>query len=81
MYKVILEMRRILKDGSKAYLVLGDSAPYGIYINTIKILGEIAVNAGFKKYKVVKIRERGTKWPSLRYRHSLVLSESILILE
>lgn len=81
MYKVILEMRRVLKPGSKAYLVLGDSAPYGIYIDTIKLLGQIGKNAGFEKYKVVKIRERGTKWLSLRFRHSLTLSESILILE
>jgi len=37
MYQVLLEMRRVLKQGSKAYLVLGDSAPYGIYIDTTSI--------------------------------------------
>lgn len=81
MYKVLLEMHRVLKSGSKAYLVLGDSAPYGIFIDTTKLLGEIALNAGFSRYEIVKIRERGTKWKSLRYRHSLKLSENILILE
>ncbi|MFV0247558.1 MAG: methyltransferase [Tenacibaculum sp.] len=81
MYKVLLEMRRVLKPNSKAYLVLGDSAPYGIFIDTTRILGDIALNAGFNKYKIVKIRERGTKWKSLRFRHSLKLSENILILE
>jgi len=81
MYKVLVEMRRVLKDDGKAYLVLGDSAPYGVFIDTTKILGEIAKNIGFKNYKIIKIRDRGTKWLSLRYRHSQKLSENILILE
>lgn len=80
MYNVLLEMRRVLKKGSKAYLVLGDSAPYGVFIDTTSILGQIALNAGFNNYKIVKIRERGTKWTSLKNRHSLTLSENILIL-
>lgn len=81
MYNVLLEMRRVLKQRSKAYLVLGDSAPYGIFIDTTKLLGEIALNSGFNKYNIVKIRERGTKWTSLKNRHNLKLSENILILE
>ena len=81
MYRVFLEMRRVLKEGSKAYLVLGDSAPYGVFIDTTKILGEIAKNCGFKGYEIIKIRERGTKWQSLTYRHNIKLSENILILD
>ncbi|WP_240911211.1 methyltransferase [Yeosuana marina] len=81
MYQVFLEMRRVLRSGSKAYLVLGDSAPYGVFIDTTKILGEIAKNCGFNKYDIVKIRERGTKWQSLTYRHNIKLSENILVLE
>lgn len=80
MYKVLLEMRRVLRKGSKAYLVLGDSAPYGIFIDTTRVLGQIALNAGFNSFRIVKIRERGTKWTSLKNRHSLKLSENILIL-
>jgi DNA modification methylase len=80
MYRVLMEMRRVLKPHSKAFLVLGDSAPYGVYIDTTKILGEIALNIGFENYEIVKIRERGTKWTSLKHRHSLTLSENILIL-
>lgn len=81
MYNVLVEMRRVLREGSKAYLVLGDSAPYGVFIDTTRILGEIALNTGFNDFNVVKIRERGTKWTSLKNRHSLKLSENILILE
>lgn len=81
MYDVLLEMRRVLKRGSKAYLVLGDSAPYGVYIDTTKLLGQIALNAGFNGFRIVKIRDRGTKWTTLKNRHNLKLSENILILE
>lgn len=81
MYNVLLEMRRVLRQGSKAYLVLGDSAPYGVFIDTTQLLGQIALNAGFSRFNIVKIRERGTKWTTLKNRHSLKLSENILILE
>ncbi len=81
MYEVLNEIRRVLKNGSKAYLILGDSAPYGVYVETTKLLGEIALNCGFSSYEIEEIRSRGTKWKSLKYRHSIRLSENLLILE
>ncbi|WP_435356601.1 hypothetical protein [Emticicia sp. SJ17W-69] len=81
MYNVIKEIRRVLKTGGKTFMVLGDSAPYGIFIPTTDILGDIAKNAGFNSYEKIKIRTRGTKWKTLKHRHSLELSENILILE
>ena len=78
MYKVLIEMHRVLRKGSKAYLILGDSAPYGIYIPTTQYLGEIAQSAGFGDYKIYKIRERGHKWTTLSNRHNVELSENIL---
>lgn len=81
MYLVLLEIRRVLKNEGKGYIVLGDSAPYGVFIPTTDLLGEIALNIGFKSYKKVKIRTRGTKWKTLKHRHNLELAENILILE
>lgn len=81
MYHVLLEMRRVLRQESKAYLILGDSAPYGVYVPTTQILGEIAISAGFKEYAIYKIRSRGTKWKSLVNRHNIELSENILVLQ
>lgn len=78
MYFVLKEMRRVLKEGSPAYLILGDSAPYGVYVETTRLLGEIAHSVGFGDYNIKKIRSRGTKWKSLTYRHNLELSENIL---
>ncbi|MEI8274251.1 MAG: methyltransferase, partial [Paludibacter sp.] len=81
MYNVLKEIKRVLSDDSKAYLILGDSAPYGVFVPTTEILGEISKSVGFKKYDIVKIRDRGMKWKTLKNRHSLILSENILILE
>ena len=81
MYHVLLEMRRILQPQSKAYLILGDSAPYGVYVPTTQILGEIALSTGFNEYAIYKLRSRGTKWKSLSNRHNIELSENILVLQ
>lgn len=80
MYKVLKEIKRVIKKDGKAFLILGDSAPYGIFIPTTKVLGKIAQNVGFDKFEIQKIRTRGTKWKSLTYRHSIELSENVLIL-
>jgi DNA modification methylase len=80
MYNVLKEMRRVLKTQSPAYLILGDSAPYGVFIPTTKYLGEVAESAGFEDYNIIKIRSRGHKWKNLSHRHNVELSENILIL-
>lgn len=81
MYLVLKEIRRVLRNSGKAYLILGDSAPYGVHIPTTKILGDISLSLGFEKYRIHKIRSRGGKWQSLKHRHSLELTENVLVLE
>lgn len=78
MYNVLKEMRRVLKNGSHAYLILGDSAPYGVFIPTTYYLGEIAKSVGFYDYSITKIRSRGHKWKNLSRRHNVELSENLL---
>ena len=78
MFNVLNELRRILKSGSHAFLILGDSAPYGIHIPTTQFLGDIAQSVGFGDYRIYKIRSRGNKWNSLSNRHNIELSENIL---
>lgn len=80
MFYVLKEMYRVLSVGSKAYLILGDSAPYGVYIPTTQLLGGIAQSVGFGDFAIYKIRERGNKWKSLKNRHNIQLSENILVL-
>jgi DNA modification methylase len=81
MYDVLAETRRVLKANGKAYLVLGDSAPYGVYVPTTSLLGEIGKALGFKSFEIHRIRVRGTKWKTLTHRHSLELPENVLILK
>lgn len=81
MYYVLKEMRRVLSEGAEAYLILGDSAPYGIYVPTTQILGDIALSAGFTEYSIHKIRSRGDKWKALKNRHNIALSENTLVLK
>lgn len=80
MYSVLKEIRRVVKKKNKTYLILGDSAPYGVHVKTTEILGKISRSLGYNEHKIIKIRTRGTKWKSLRHRHSLELSENVLIL-
>lgn len=80
MYYVLKEMSRILTPKSNAYLILGDSAPYGVYVPTTRILGEISQSVGFGDFEIYKIRARGNKWKTLKNRHNIELSENILIL-
>lgn len=81
MYQVLKEIRRVVKKGGKAYLILGDSAPFGIYVPTTRIIGKISRNIGFDRFRVHKIRVRGTKWKSLKSRHSLELAEGAVVLQ
>jgi DNA modification methylase len=81
MFEVLREIRRVVNTKGKAYLILGDSAPYGVYIPTTEVLGRISKEVGFSGYKIHRIRSRGAKWKSLRFRHSLELAENVLILK
>jgi DNA modification methylase len=62
------EMRRVCKNGSKICFVIGDSAPYGIYVPVDKWLGELALAMGFKKFIFEKIRDRNIKWKNRKHR-------------
>lgn len=81
MFEVLKEIRRVVRKRNNSYLILGDSAPYGIHVNTTELLGRISQNIGFSTYNIHKIRTRGTKWKSLKHRHSLELSENVLIIK
>ncbi len=81
MYKVLKEIRRVVRRRNNAYLILGDSAPYGVLVPTTEILARISQNIGFNTFNIHQIRTRGTKWKSLKHRHSLELSENVLVIK
>lgn len=76
MAKVWKNLRSLVRCGGSAYFVVGDSAPYGVYVPVDTLLGELAVAAGFKGFEFTKLRSRNTKWKNRKHR--VPLKEGIL---
>jgi len=81
MLMAITQVYRVLKPGAPFVMVLGDSAPYGVYIPTEEYLGRLALAVGFSGYRVQKLRERGGKWGHNPQRHKVMLKEGLLLLQ
>src|SRR5205823_5116017 len=61
-------LRRVVKPGGRVCFVVGDSAPYGIYVPVEQWLGRLAVAAGFRGFQFEKLRDRNTKWRNRKHR-------------
>lgn len=61
-------LRRACREGAKACFVIGDSAPYGVYVPVIEWTGALAKAAGFKSYNFEKTRDRNIKWKNRKHR-------------
>lgn len=61
-------LRRVTSEGSLVCFVIGDSAPYGIYVPVHKWLGDLALSAGFKSYSFDKTRDRNIKWENRKHK-------------
>lgn len=72
-------LRRLTISGGQAAFVVGDSAPYGVYVPCDEWLGKLALAAGFKGYRFEKIRDRNIKWRNRKHR--VPLKEGILWVE
>ena len=77
-YQILRDNYRVLKPGSQALYILGDSAPYGVHIPTDELIGEIGLGLGFASCEIEVLRLRGGKWASNPQRHSVPLRESIV---
>lgn len=80
MLEVLKDSLRLLKRGCCFVLILGDSAPYGVYIPTDEYLGRIALGLGYREYSVAQLRTRGGKWAGNPQRHHVPLKEVVLSL-
>src|SRR6185503_11128825 len=61
-------LRRVCDSPSRACFVIGDSAPYGVYVPVIEWLGSLALSAGFTSYTFQKTRDRNIKWKNRKHR-------------
>lgn len=76
---VFRSIRPACKAGSKVCFVIGDSAPYGVYVPADEWLGRLAISAGFKSYTFEKLRDRNIKWKNRKHR--VPLHEGLLWIE
>lgn len=79
MAKVLLDTARVMKRKSHSIWIVGDSAPYGVFIPTDEYLAAIGLAAGFQSAKLRQLRTRGDKWRGNTQRHHVPLAERILI--
>lgn len=68
MARVWMALRRVTAKGALVCFVVGDSAPYGIYVPVETWLGKLAVAAGFETYDFEKTRDRNIKWKNRKHR-------------
>ncbi|WP_204104654.1 MULTISPECIES: DNA methyltransferase [Spirulina sp. CCY15215] len=76
MGRVLRALYRVTKSDSQICMVIGDSAPYGVYVPVEKWLGKLAVASGFTSWSFEKIRDRNIKWKNRK--HTVPLQEGIL---
>ncbi|MGW3437377.1 DNA methyltransferase [Streptomyces bacillaris] len=78
--QVLEQMARAMQPGASAIWLVGDSAPYGVYIDTPRLISELAQELGFSSEKDVVLRRRGQRWASNTTRHDVELSERMIVL-
>ena len=72
-------LRRVCASPCEVCFVIGDSAPYGVYVPVIEWLGKLALAAGFESWTFEKLRDRNVKWKNRKHR--VPLKEGILWLK
>lgn len=68
---------KVLKNSGSYYMVVGDSALYGVHIPTDKYLISIAESIGFNMEEEFLLKERGGKF-NVSQRHNKKLKESLI---
>jgi hypothetical protein len=76
--RVLSRLHKNLSPGATCAWVVGDSAPYGIYIDTPGLIGALSEELGFVVDADVPLRRRGHRWRTNGTRHQVELSERLL---
>jgi hypothetical protein len=78
MLDVLRRLHSALEPNSPAVWLIGDSAPYGVYVDTPALIGELAETVGFVVESDVIARHRGRRWAGT-VRHEHALTERVLV--
>lgn len=76
--RVLSHLHRHTSPGAICAWVIGDSAPYGVYVDTPRLVGEVAGEVGFELIDDVKVRSRGLRWRTNGARHQVPLTERLI---
>ncbi len=68
MAQVWSALRATCDSPSTVCFVVGDSAPYGVYVPTVPWLGKLAIASGFNSFRFEKTRDRNVKWKNRKHR-------------
>ena len=80
MSKILINLEGCLAPGATALWLVGDSAPYGVYVDTPRLIGELAGAAGLDYVEDVRLRLRGDRWGSASDRHRVPLAERLIVM-
>lgn len=80
-HRVLRRLARSLRYGGKAVFVVGDSAPYGVHIDTPGLIADLGSEVGLELRSSSVVRNRGERWRTNGTRHQVALSEKLLVLQ
>ena len=78
--QILENLAGALKPEAPAVWLIGDSAPYGVYIDTPAIIGRLAAEHGLALEEDMLLRHRGNRWANNSTRHKMKLSERLVLL-
>lgn len=81
MSEILDNLYHHLLPGGTALWLVGDSAPYGVYVDTPRLIGELAAQIGFDFVDDVSLRVRGNRWGQNTDRHQVPLAERLIVLK
>jgi hypothetical protein len=76
--EVLTHLAAALPANAPVALVVGDSAPYGIFIDTPAILLAVGAEVGLRPVGTHLLRSRGAKWRTNGSRHQVPLTEKLV---
>lgn len=80
LFSVLSKVHENLDAGGVVAWVVGDSAPYGVYIDTPDLIARLAEEVGFELCEDKKLRTRGSRWATNGSRHQVKLSERLIVM-
>jgi hypothetical protein len=76
--RVLSHLHASTEPGAISAWIVGDSAPYGVYIDTPRLIALLAKDLGFLPGSDVTVRSRGLRWRTNGTRHQVPLSERLI---